>query len=293
MKKLFSIVAVTILSLALTAPAFAQELTDWTLDLSNVYAGGQTYTGVNSLIVSGIAQIHQNLGDDSMLTENDTFSVKAYLGTVQLDQSGFEFPQPIDTGAGQLFFYGTDLIGKVYDVVAATAETPIAKNFYGAEQFLYQYTAGTIGLYYGNPANINDENNILLNSLDIEKSVSTPTAANQFGNYLSGDLDLFSHFTDNGADSPFITDILGNIVSYYFDSLTTQVQLVFDLQNNLSLLPGAITNIFNEEGKLIGFDAKVFSSGNVTLQVTPEPSTFLIFGLGLLGLLGFRRKLAK
>lgn len=296
MKKLFSIVAVAILSLALTAPAFAQKLTDWTFDLSNVVIGynpdttpiyGPTYTGVDSLLVSGTADIRQNLGADSMLTENDSFSVEAYLGIVKID-TGVGFPKSITDGDGEFFFYGENLAGNVFDVVSAGSPTD---GFYGAASFLYQYTSGTIGLYYGDVTDI--AGSTILNSLEIDKSLSTPTVANQGGEYLSGDLDLFAHFTDNGANSPFITDILGNIVSYYFDSLSTQVQLIFDLQNNLSIAEGTIINLFDEEGNLIGFDAKAFSSGNVSLAVTPEPSTFLIFGLGLLGLLGFRRKLAK
>ena len=296
MKRLFSIVAVAILSLALTAPAFAQKLTDWTFDLSNVVIGynpdtspiyGPVYTGVDSLLVSGTADIRQNLGGDSILSNNDTFSVEAYLGIVKID-TGVGFPKSITDGDGEFFFYGQNLAGNVFDVVAADNPTD---GFYGAASFLYQYTAGTIGLYYGDVTDIAGSTS--LGTLEIDKSVSTPTVANQGGEYLSGDLDLFTHFTSDGTNSPFITDILGNIVAYYFESLNTQVQLIFDLQNNLSILPGTITNIFDGEGKLIGFEATAFSGGNVSLAVTPEPSTFLIFGLGLLGLLGFRRKLAK
>ncbi|WBF67440.1 PEP-CTERM sorting domain-containing protein [Desulfovibrio subterraneus] len=296
MKKLFSIVAVAILSLALTAPAFAQKLTDWTFDLSNVVIGynpdtspiyGPVYTGVDSLLVSGTADIRQNLGGDSVLSDNDTFSVEAYLGIVKID-TGVGFPKNITDGDGEFFFYGENLSGNVFDVVSAGNPTD---GFYGAASFLYQYTAGTIGLYYGD---VNDiAGSTSLGMLEIDKSLSTPTVANQGGEYLSGDLDLFAHFTSDGTNSPFITDILGNIVSYYFGSLSTQVQLIFDLQNNLSIAEGTITNLFDEQGNLIGFDAKAFSGGNVSLAVTPEPSTFLIFGLGLLGLLGFRRKLAK
>ncbi|MFV0348166.1 MAG: PEP-CTERM sorting domain-containing protein [Halodesulfovibrio sp.] len=296
MKRFFSIVAAAILSLALTAPAFADKITDWTFDLSNVITGydsddnpiyGPTYTGVDSLIVAGTANIHQELGDDFMLSNGDDFTVAAYLGTVKIDFGGGVLSNIAD-GNGEFFFYGTDLGGSVYGVESTGSPDT---GFYGAAKFMYQYTSGTIGLYYGDKDNIGSST--LLNTLEIDNSDSTPTLANQGGQYLSGDLDLITHFTDTGVNSVFFTEILGNIVQYYFDSLSTQVQLIFDLQNNLSIAEGTIHETLDGEGNVTGFDAVAYSGGNVSLAVTPEPSTFLIFGLGLLGLLGFRRKLAK
>ncbi|GFM37317.1 PEP-CTERM sorting domain-containing protein [Desulfovibrio psychrotolerans] len=270
MKKIFSLLAATLLVFALTVPASAY-VQDWTLDLSG--AGGSTYTGVELLTVVGEGTVTQNLGGDGILNDGDTFSLSSYLATIQIiNNNGNPF---VD---GSFFFHSTDLGGYVYNVV------PGIGNPLGVSSLNYMYTTGSMQLYYG------DHNNIagsqLLMDMSFEYGKGDGAQPDLGGNLFSGATDMIFEFAaSNPGTNLFSHASFGDLEEFLAANPLYQAFLVFDLNNNLLLNTFVMGDGF--------FDVGISVGGNVSLMVTPEPSTFLIFGLGLLGLIAFRKRMAQ
>lgn len=272
MKKIFSLLAATLLVFALTVPASAY-VHDWTLDLSG--AGGSTYTGVDLLTVVGEGTVTQNLGGGAnpfALDDGDTFSLSSYLATIQIiNGNGNPF---VD---GSFFFHSTDLGGYVYNVTPGA--TPL-----GVSSLNYMYTTGTMQLYYG------DHNDIagsqLLMNMNLDLGVGDGALPNLGGNLFPGATDMIFEFAaaDPGTGL-FSHPYFGDFEEFLANNPLYQAFLVFDLTNNLLLDTFALHNGY--------FTVDLSVGGNVSLMVTPEPSTFLIFGLGLLGLIAFRKRMAQ
>jgi len=144
--------------------------------------------------------------------------------------------------------------------------------------FEYVYTSGDVQLLAGDYDD--PSNSVVIADMSIETGEGEASDNNLIGNFLSGEADLIVRF---------LTNLLGTVITFdpsLYPGLGGYPNLssffVFDLTNNL--VPGSA--IITSDGFIADFS----TAGDVTLVATPEPSTFVILGLGLLGLIGFRRK---
>ncbi|MGE4423620.1 MAG: PEP-CTERM sorting domain-containing protein [Pseudodesulfovibrio sp.] len=272
MKKLFMYFALAVTVLAMPGMAHATEIYGWTLDLSSY--GGTTITDIYQLSVYGQGHITQDFGGDGVLSNGDAFSVSSVLYTIgYTDTNGVYYNNP-DFGTDlELFFVSDNLAGVITNVAADGS-------------FQYEYQSGTVSLYLGDSSDI--AGSTLLADLDLAWGLGDSTSVNLGGNALAGSTDL---------GLQILTAVLGGLISFdpadypelaaLYPNLSTF--FTFDLNNNLND-SGSITNpVFTANG----FTATVTTGGDITLVATPEPSTFLILGFGLLGLVGFRRKFKK
>ena len=265
MKKLFMYFALALTVLAMPAMAQATLIDDWTLDLSTYTGdGADVWDNIEFLRVDGDGTILQNLGDNWVIDEGETFTASSVLYTVRYkDDLGYH--DFVTSTGDKLSFASTDLSGYVDKV-----------NPDGS--FTYAYTGGTVQMLLGNT---------LLAELTLDWAAGQATDNNLGGNFLQGDTDM---------SFQFITAVLGSLISFdpsgypdlgnypWLDSF-----LVFDLNNSLVSQQGYTDQTTGDNMLMAG----VATGGSVTLVATPEPSTFLILGFGLLGLAGFRRKFKK
>lgn len=276
MKKFYSLAIAALLLMAMTVPASAY-VHNWTLDLSG--QGGGTYEGVDLLRVSGLGTVTQYYNakgeaGNGILDDGDMFQLESYMATIQIQDN--EGPDPLLDG--QFFFYSNDLEGYVYDVV------PGGSNPLGLASLSYAYTGGSMGLYWGDVNNVGAATQLM--DMNLVYGASDGPLTDKGGNLFSGSTDLIFEFAEAAIGTGiFSREDYGDIEEFIYNTIY-KAFLVFDLGNNL---------IFDEfDNSNPDFFKVGISAGNeVSLVVTPEPSTFLIFGLGLLGLIGFRKRLVK
>jgi hypothetical protein len=272
MKKLIMYFALALTVLAMPGMAQAANIYGWTLDLTD-YGYGE-YTDIHSLAVSGSGTITQSYGSDGVFSEGDPFQATSSIFTVDytyMDATNTPHTVPFNLGSEQLYFISDDLSGYVSYI------DPVSGHFN------YRYTGGTVQMRLGD---VTDPGTYtLLANMTLDSGLGEAADANLEGNFLSGETDLRIQFNDGVLDDIIsfdATDYPGLADAYPWLS----TYFVFDLTNNISQ---SIPPVFGPDG----FVAYVQTQGPVTLVATPEPSTFLILGFGLLGLVGFRKKFKK
>jgi hypothetical protein len=264
MKKLFMSFALALAVLAMPVMAQAALVTGWTLDLSGETGNAaDVWSNLEYLSVSGSGQIIQSLGDDALITVGDTFTASSTLYTVGTTSGGVY--TPLVTSTGQfLYFTSSNLEGYV--------DTVTNQN-----DFTYAYTSGDISLFLGDGVT-----GTLLASLSLDWGSGNSTSTNEGGTFDQGQ-------TDMGLD--FVSEVLGTLITMSgagnYDGIIAS--LVLDLDNQLT----ASTPYLNDVTGEVNVAVSVATGGTASLYATPEPSTFLILGFGLLGLVGFRKKFKK
>lgn len=269
MRKLLGFFALAMALLVTPITAQADTIMSWDLDLTP-WGGGVT-TDIVSISASGEGTITQDFGGDGILSVGDTFTADSVLFAVSLNTgSGKVFEPFVDVSpdADKLYFWSDNLAGEITSVD-------------GGGAFTYAYTSGDVALYageYNNPVA-----STLITSFDLTFGQGEGADSDLGGNFLQGDTDIVAEFDTNPLTSGLISfDPAAYPALSGYPSLSTF--FVFDLNNNL--LPGINNPQFTGNGFIADFE----TSGTISLVATPEPSTFVILGLGLLGLIGFRRK---
>ncbi|XXJ20938.1 PEP-CTERM sorting domain-containing protein [Desulfovibrio caledoniensis] len=273
MKKLFMYFALALAVLAMPAMAQAANIYGWTLDLSAY--GGSTISDIDQLSVYGQGLIDQSYGGNGQLDAGDPFSVNSLLYTVgYTDGNGVYYNNPNWGGGNELFFASDNLKGIITNVAPDGS-------------FNYQYQSGDITMYFGNSNDL--AGSTALAKMSLSWGLGDSTSENNGGAALAGQTDL---------GIKILTTVLANGLIWFDKADYPELAgdypwlstfFTFDLYNNLN--PNI--NPPNPDFGADGFTATVTTGGDITLVATPEPSTFLILGFGLLGLVGFRRKFRK
>ena len=277
MKKLFMYFALALTVLAMPAMAQAENIYGWTLDLSTYGAG--TLTDIQYMSTTGQGNIYQDLGTDGVITAGDTFSVTSMLFTVTYTDGTGALNVPT-FGGQQLYFYSNNLAGSILSVA-------------GDGSFVYQYDSGDISMMLGSIFDV--PGSTKLAELTLDWGLGDSTSENLGGESLQGQTDMGTQFI-----TPVLADGLISFDKTKYPGLADNypwlnTYLVFDLDNGLNTnvdFDNPAYYISPETGNL-AFHAIVSTDADVTLVATPEPSTFLILGFGLLGLVGFRKKFKK
>ena len=264
--------ALALTVLAMPGMAQAANIYGWTLDLSSY--GGNTFTDIDQLSVYGFGDIEQSYGGNGVLSSGDPFNASSILFNVAYTDGSGAYHNNPDWGGGQeLFFASDNLAGIVTNV------DPITGNFN------YEYQSGDISLYFGDSNDIAGSTELA--NMSLSWGLGNSTSQNNGGAALSGP-------TDMGIQ--FLTQVLANGLIWFdindYPELGDNYPwldtfFTFDLNNNLNTSVNPL--VLGPDG----FTATVTTGGDITLVATPEPSTFLILGFGLLGLVGFRRKFKK
>lgn len=275
MKKLFTTFALAIALVALPVMAQADLIQPWTLDVN-----GFSYN-LNNLGTSGSGSIYQDLGGNGVLDVGDQFTATSTLFNVTYNDGSGALPTfwGLD-GTGnplELFFYSDSLAGQVSSLTTGGG-------------FTYEYTSGDVSLYLGDSTNIGGSK--LLAEFDLESGSGEAADANLQGNFLNGETDFELLFLHNPIVDGWLDNTVSGGISFnpaLFPGYPwMNLYFVLDLTNEDQ---GGFTPIFDLNNELIAFTADIENTaGPLTLVATPEPSTFLILGLGLLGLVGFRKK---
>lgn len=272
MKKLFMNFALALTVLAMPAMAQATEIYGWTLDLSAY--GGNTFTNIDQLSVYGFGDIVQSYGGDGVLSSGDPFTVSSVLYNVAYTDGNGDYYNNPDWGGGkELFFASDNLAGIVTNVDPGTGS------------FNYEYQSGDVTLYFGDSNDL--AGSTALASMSLDWGLGNSTSVYLGGAALSGPTAMGIQFLTAVLANGLISFNTGDYPELAAAYPWLSTFFIFDLSNNLN------TNINPLVLSDDGFTATVTTGGDITLVATPEPSTFLILGFGLIGLVGFRRKFKK
>ena len=284
MKKILSLaIALTFVLSAMTANAYVAE--DFTLTYNGV-----TYTA-DMMTVAGSSTVTQylDLSDGELLNDGDAFTESGYLGIVSIKNDATT-TYNVNFNGYLMYFYAENLTGTIRNVNLGTGADP--EEIFANSAFDYVFDTGTTFTLFATTNTslsldtAGSASDIALVYFTVTSASGGPTDQNyETGTLLSGFTDVVIEFTDDfyevfGLDS-------GASVDELLDTL--QAYLTFDLANNLV---GDVTALFDDDNNLTGLQAVVETQGTVRLIITPEPSTFafLGLGLGLLGLVAYRRK---
>lgn len=227
---------------------------------------------------------------------NFTFDYQAFLSGVTLGGAAVAFP-----GLNTSF---------EYTIVARFGETVIDGST-GAvgDTAVFSTTGGTFGIYV-NPTSTNA---VVATGVGFDDTVASP------GPFVASDGDLvasgtidpgqISNFTPSsattGIGSAIIQGILGFINPAYLDPISAGLELpLFDIRfegtQNIPPLDSATTGFFIGGDPVLFPDIPVVPGelvfkvdGSSKFSVVPEPSTYLLVGMGLLGLVGYSRRRNK
>lgn len=266
--------ALALTVLAMPAMAQADTIFGWDLDLGSY----GTIQNIEFLSATGDSTIVQDLSSTPTATNpgfgpGDAFDVTSLIYTVSYTPvGGTSTPLYLPNGSGgfnQLFFYSDNLTGVV------TASSPT--------DFNYQYTSGNIGMYLGDMTNIGTAT--LLAELTLTSGIGDArTSTPGDGTYEQSDTDITASFDANPLETLISFSAVNPVLAAAYPWLDTFLKFDFD---------NAIRTADPGTGAGDTTTFQVASDVRVTLVATPEPSTFLILGFGLLGLVGFRRKFKK
>jgi len=269
MKKLTTIFATMLATVALTGAAHATVANNWTLDLSAYGAG--TYTNIDHISLDGQSTVTQSFSNPYTLQNGDTFTESGLLNLTQY------YVEPGASTDINSFAFGTTYKHLYVDIEGMTGKVTNVT----ATGFDYVITpgTGTIKLYLDTDFNTTNAGTQLLATL----TTLTPSGGHNNGTILGGagingtsDLTgVFSNvvpgvFTANGVD-------FGNLPAGYE---------AFGLANTNNLLQ--LQQIVSANGVDLVFN----SGGQLNVSTVPEPGTLALLGAGMLGLIGLKRRKA-
>jgi hypothetical protein len=267
MKKLTTIFATMLATVALTGAAHATVANNWTLDLSAFGAG--TYTNIDHIDISGQSTVKQTFSNPFTLQNGDTFTESGLLNLSQYyvepgaatDVNSFAF------GAlyKHLYVDIEGITGKVSNVTATGFDYIITPG------------TGTIKLYLDTDFNTTNAGTQLLASL----TTLAPSGGHNNGTILGGaGINGTSDLT--GVFSSVLPGVfLANGVD--FGALPAG-EVAFGLANTNNLLQSQTVVSSN------GVDLVFNSGGQLNVSSVPEPGTLALLGAGMIGLIGLKRR---
>jgi len=276
MKKLLTLLVAVMLLSGTMGVGKAQASAIFDLNLSGIGGGYGYYDDILSITTSGFGFINQSYGADGIFNDFDTFT--EYAVFQQLGYKTSPFTNLNFTGIPSnlmMFAWAESLSG-------------YATNF-NAGTFDYIFNPGSaIGIYIGDYVTLDAVDAAYVASATQIASLSLLAGAGAGSDGYLGGVDTGSTrlvSTLNYSDTPsgvWSTDILGDLTALSYPTY-------FILRTTNSIID--FVPYDNENGK--GFNAVASSEGSIFVHPTPEPSTMLLLGAGLLGFAAVGRRVRK
>jgi len=272
-KLLLAIVTLVLLNVS-SASAFS-ILNDWKLD-ATAYGGGVSGP-INGILFQspgdGTTNVVQNLGGNGQIDNGDTFTETLWMTANDYNKQGATGTFGLDLGAGNNLIIAVAATGKVVDYVS---------------DLDYGYTlSGTVNFYidddqdwapFSGVAEIGVAPQLIASSTIVETGTAAGTADGFLGSSFE---DAFSNWAVTMEFDWMAADVFLNAADE--DLFTTYPGVMGDAQGVTRLTSAAVT----------GQDTVTFSGktgDDLKIAVVPEPATFMLLGISLLGLAGISRK---
>lgn len=290
MKKLFNILSLfvfTVFFAGTSAYAVPSALTDWTLDLNAVVVGLPTVDHINNLNWDSpgvnTTTIVQNLGSDGILSNGDTFTESGRMLLASATKIAGYNPATVNLN-GLIVGANTYYEFVVFDDLTGSISNVNNTGDPATTTWDYTFDSGkTVAMYLTtdpDPANATSGTKIL-------EATTTPISDGTADGFLGG---------PGVGDSNWALTLLASYVypNMILDPLGNPIPA-----NMLIGLPQGVTNIDDIDTSNGGVDGYYTFSGHtgdtmeIATRAVPEPSTLLLLGGGLLGLVALRRRKFK
>ncbi|WP_028575371.1 PEP-CTERM sorting domain-containing protein [Desulfonatronovibrio hydrogenovorans] len=294
MKRFKMFLCAMTLSLFMAASAQALPLMfGWDLDLTSL--GGPKYENIRSVSVVGSSYLTQNLtgvgggGAYYYMQEGDAFFETSILYQLSFVPEGGGLPQNMQ----HLYLWGNNITGTVKNVDNAGA-SPNPADW----DFDYSFDLGQTNLgmyYYDGPANVLDPFSFDPTAPGVTQLAQFQLVAPSAGTGPEGFLGGGDEFTGKTSMTGLFIDFEPGV---WFtpggNSFESMVAMGYDYYALLSLDNVIAPNNFNFVFGDDFFTSLIEHDGSYRLAEVPEPTTWLLFGTGLLGLAALgRRKMQK
>lgn len=251
--------------------------------------GGAAVNVPDDFTTSGGSSINQTFtggADDNRLDDGDTFTEFGGLNVISTGQFPGDLPFLLDGGSTNLYISYTGLSGSISNFVDGGLESTVANGAAGLAGDVFDLTldagVGEIYFYIDDDLTPNSSaGEIVVAELTLTQGVGT---APEFilGN-AEGQFGFVGEFT-SVRDGFWNTGLFGDPTSKDFDDILTDLP-VLAASFNLGATFVSATDAANG-----GIDIAVTNEGSFEVSVVPEPTTMMLFGIGLLGIAGVSRR---
>ncbi|WP_286819986.1 PEP-CTERM sorting domain-containing protein [Desulfobacter sp. UBA2225] len=208
-----------------------------------------------------------NGGGDSILTVPEYLNLTG-TATITNDFTTLTFAE---TGTFHSFSYGPPTAPLLLDYLTATFQ---ATGTLGTDEFYFDAVPSSLHIYTAGNVEIGVFN--LLSGGGGLNADFGPSNGFITANFVAESL---------AAGYWFASDLTTDLSTYDLESNSPVLTLGF-ATTNATIVSG--TEVYDGSGRLTQFD--VGNNGQFRLDIVPEPATFMLFGIGLLGFAAISRK---
>lgn len=271
------LVVVTLMFLNLNSASAFTILNNWYLDASDF--GGGTSGPIERILfqspIAGSTEIIQDLGGNGQVDNGDTFNETLWMSANQFNQTGVAGAQNLNLGGGNSLLIVVAASGEVVNYVD---DSDYGYTLSGAVEFYIDddqdWSAFSGNLELGSAPT-------LVATAHITSSGQAGTADGFLGSLNSALSNWAVSFEFDGMYADMWKDLNGD------DLFTTYPGVVGDAQG-VTRLSGRTYNPDQITPESITFRGS--TGDDMLIGVVPEPSTLILFGLGLLSVAGIGRR---